>query len=245
MEDKEYISKELFEIIERYINGNMTLKEQQDINQLIELDVDFKRKVEEVKTFIHDVEAQALKEKLDDFHETAINEPKISTKNTLMYLNLKRIAVAAAFVIGLGSIWFFSIPQNEKLYAKYYKNDPGLPTTIGKSNNYEFYNAMVKYKQGDYKNAIKSWQALVEKKPKNDTLNYFIGVAHLANKSVDSAIPFLERTVQSKKEFPLINEANYYLGLAYLKEGNTELAKQFLTKSNNNVSKELLLKLSD
>ncbi|KJD33498.1 hypothetical protein PK35_06520 [Tamlana nanhaiensis] len=245
MEDKEYISKELFEIIERYIKGNMTLKELQDINQLIELDADFKTKVEEVKTFIHGIEAQALKEKLDDFHEVAINQPDETPKNNLRYLNFKRIAVAAAFVIGLGSIWFFSIPQNEKLYAKYYKPDPGLPTTMSSTNNFEFYNAMVKYKHGDYKLAIKTWRELANKTPDNDTLNYFIGVAHLANKNVDSAIPFLERTVQTKKAFPFINDANYYLGLAYLKEGNTELAKQFLSKSNTDLSKELILKLSD
>ncbi|KJD35830.1 hypothetical protein PW52_08860 [Tamlana sedimentorum] len=245
MEDKEYISKELFEIIERYIKGNMTLKELQDINQLIELDTDFKQKVEEVKTYIHGIETQALKEKLDDFHEATKNQPNVAQKSNLIFLNFKRIAIAAAFIIGLGSIWYFSIPQNEKLYAKYYKNDPGLPTTMSSTNNFEFYSAMVKYKHGEYKSAIQSWNALVAKTPENDTLNYFIGVAHLANKNVDSAIPFLERTVQSKKDFPLINDANYYLGLAYLKEGNTELAKQFLSKSNNDLSKELILKLSD
>lgn len=246
MKDNSDISQELLEIIERYINGSMTTQELKDFNQLLELDNDFKVEVEDIKTMLIGIEAQSLKEQLDEFHEDipkTIAEKPIDNK--VRYLNFSKIAAAAAIVIAVGSIWFFSTPQNDKLYAKYFKPDPGLPTTMSSTDNFDFYNAMVKYKHGDYNIAIDKWQTLVEQKPENDTLNYFLGVAHLANKNVIEAIPFLERTVQSKDSFPLINDAHYYLGLAYLKEGNTELARKYLSLSNTDTSKELISKLTD
>ncbi|WP_339894049.1 tetratricopeptide repeat protein [uncultured Algibacter sp.] len=246
MKDNSDISKELLEIIERYINGSMTTQELKDFNQLLELDDDFKIKVADIKTMLTGIETQSLKEQLDEFHEDIPKTfIKKSVDKTVRYLNLSKMAAAAAIIIAVGSIWFFSTPENEKLYTNYFKPDPGLPTTMSSTDNFDFYDAMVKYKHGDYNIAIEKWQALVERKPENDTLNYFLGVAHLANKNVIDAIPFLERTVQSKDTFPLINDAHYYLGLAYLKEGNTELARIHIGLSNTNDAKELILKLTD
>lgn len=246
MKDNNDISQDLLETIERSINGSMTAQELKDFNQLLELDNDFKIKVDDVKTMLLGIETQSLKEQLDDFHEDI---PKILSQKPkdkkVIFLNFSKIAAAAAIIIAVGSIWFFSTPQNEKLYAKHFKPDPGLPTTMSSTDNYEFYDAMVKYKHGDYNIAIEKWKTLVKKKPENDTLNYFIGVALLANKNVTEAIPFLERTVQSKDSFPFINDAHHYLGLAYLKEGNTELAKKHLSLSKTDVGKELILKLTD
>lgn len=243
MKKKEYISKELFEIIERYIKGDMTLKESQDINQLIELDDEFKNNVEEVKAFISKTEEK--KEELNNLVNNVETQPAKKNNYNFNHVRFKQLALATAFIIGFGSIYFFSFPENEKLYTKYYTPAQSLPNQNKKSDDIEFFNAMDKYNRGEYNAAIKSLQKLALKNPANDTLNYFIGVAHLANKNTDSAIPFLERTVQSKKTFPLISEANYYLGLAYLKEGKTKLAKQFLNESETENSKKLISKLSN
>lgn len=246
MEDNNNISQELLETIERYINGSMEQQELNDFNQLLELDDAFKAKVEDIKTMLLGIESQSLKEQLDDYHKEI---PKTITQtpndNKVKLLNFNKIAVAAAIIIAVGSIWFFSTPRNEKLYAKYFKPDPGLPTTMSSTDNFDFYDAMVNYKHGDYKMAINKWQILLEKEPENDTLNYFLGVAHLADKDVIDAIPYLERTVKSKDSFALINDAHYYLGLAYLKKGNIGLAKKYFSLSKTDVARELISKLTD
>jgi len=238
------ISQELLEIIERYINGSMTSQELKDFNQLLELDKDFKIKVEDIKTMLYGIETQALKEQLDTFHkDIPKTEVKKSKYKKVRYLNLSKIAAAAAIIIAVGSIWFFSTPKNDKLYTNYFKPDPGLPTTMSSTDNFDFYDAMVNYKHGDYQIAIDKWKVLQERKPENDTLNYFLGVAHLANKSVSDAIPFLERSIEAEDSFVFLDDAYYYLGLAYLKEGNTELAKKNLSISNTKTSKEIISKL--
>lgn len=245
MNDNSDISQELLEIIERYINGSMTSQELKDFNQLLELDNEFKIKVEDIKTMLLGIEAQSLKEHLDVLHEeipkTLIRKP---ADKKIKYLSFSKIAAAAAVIIAVGSIWFFSTPQNEKLYANHFKPDPGLPTTMSSTNNYDFYDAMVKYKHGDYNIAIDKWKVLSEQKPENDTINYFLGVAHMANKNTSEAIPFLERSVEAPDEFVFLNEAYYYLGLAYLKEGNIELAKKNLSLSETDASKLVLSKLT-
>lgn len=224
----------------------MDEKELKDFNDYLKIDPEFRIQVEDIKTMLLGIEAQSLKEQLDNFHDDIPNSTiKKPNNNKIRFLNYSKIAAAAAIIIAVGSIWFFSSSPNEKLYAKYFKPDPGLPTTMSSTDNFDFYDAMVNYKHGDYEIAIDKWQTLVEKKPKNDTINYFLGVAHLANKNIEDAIPFLEKTVQSQNAFPLINDAHYYLGLAYLNGGNRKLAKKHFSLSKTDIGKELILKLTD
>lgn len=245
MEQNSNISQELFETIERYINNTMDAQELKDFNKLLEVDGAFKLQVEDIKNILLGIETQSLKEQLDDFHNEI---PKVTLNNSpkkTSFLFYSKIAAAAAIIIAVGSIWFFSSSPNQRLYAHYFKPDPGLPTTMGiGDDDFGFYDAMVNYKHGKYKLAIDKWKILSKKKPDNDTLNYFLGVAHLANKNEEDAIPFLERAVEDS-DFALLKDAHYYLGLAYLKFDNRTLAKKHLKLSNTEASKEILLKLTD
>tara|TARA_R110002049_G_scaffold993_3_gene7133 strand:- start:12240 stop:12977 length:738 start_codon:yes stop_codon:yes gene_type:complete len=238
------ISQELLEAIERYINGTMDSKELKDFNEYLKIDTDFKAQVEDIKTMLLGIETQTLKEQLDVFHEDVLEiKAQKSESNTVRFLKYRKLTAAAAIIIAVGSIWFFSSSPNHRLYANYFKPDPGLPTTMSSSSdNFDFYDAMVNYKHGDYDLAIEKWHLLNEKKPDNDTINYFLGVAHLANKDETDAIPFLERAT-ADSTFALINDAYHYLGLAYLNVDNVVLAKKYLNLSNTEISKELLKKL--
>lgn len=243
------ISQKLLESVEKYLNNTMDADSLKAFKTRLKNDFEFNAQVEDIKTTLLGIEAQTLKEKLNDFHKeikpSANKITKDKTTKTKSLLNLRKLAVAAAIIIAFGSIWFFSNPPNEKLYAKYFKPDPGLPTTMSSTNDFDFYDAMVNYKRGDYKLAIDKWQALLAQKTENDTLNYFLGVAHLANKNEVEAIPFLERLVQSQDTFPLIHDAYYYLGLAYLKDGNLTLAKKYFNLSNTEASNNIILELKD
>lgn len=239
------ISQNLLETIERYINKNMTKQELEEFEEKLQ-DPKFKSQVDDIKTLLLGIETQSLKEQLDEFHKE-IPEPEIPLINEpskVRFLNFRKIAAAAAIIITIGSFWFFSGNTNEKLYAKHFTPDPGLATTMSETANFEFYDAMVNYKQGDYKTAISKWEILLEGKPKNDTLNYFLGVAHLADKNEKSAIKYLDIVIQdSDSNFK--NDAHYYIGLAHLKADNVELAKKNLNFSTIDNSKKILLDLNN
>ena len=223
----------------------MSKNEQIDFENKLQSNPKFKELVKDVKTMLIGIETQALKEQLDEFHKDLKNPTlkKPSSKNRL--LQWVRYAAAAILVVGLAGYLFFGKPSNEKLYVKYFKPDPGLPTTMSTDGNFEFYDAMVYYKHGDYDKAIKKWQALYAKQSNNDTINYFLGLAYMSNKSIKEAIPLLKKVVKTQKSFPFLNEAHYYLGLAYLKEGQLDLAKENLSLSSTEPSKRLLSELKN
>lgn len=245
MEFKHNISQEQLEAIERYLNGQMTGDELTAFETRLQEDETFKTIVDDVKTIFNAIETQALKEKMEDFHEELEDTPIIPL-HTKHKSSFKKYLVAASVValLGLGYFTFFGKSQNEKLYVKYFTPDPGLPTTMGNTDNFDFYDAMVNYKQGDYQTAINKWEVLLESNTESDTLNYFIGVAHLAKNNTLLAINYLSKVTYSNANV-FDKEAHYYLGLAYLKTNETQLAKENLSFSSYEQSQSILAQLND
>lgn len=197
-EEKNNISQELLETIESYFNNSMENNERILFEEKLINNLEFKEQVEDIKTMLLGIETQALKEQLDTFHSHFYsNKKKHSQKRIIRHIPYMKLSIAAVFVIAIGCFWLFNTSHNKKLYSKYFKPDPGLQTSMGTDANFEFYDAMIDYKRGDYNKAIKKWEILSTKKPNNDTINYFLGLAYMCDKNVNDAIPFLERAVNA------------------------------------------------
>jgi tetratricopeptide (TPR) repeat protein len=238
------ISQEEFENIEAYLNNQLSEEELENFNKHLENDKDLRVKIQEIKTLISGVELMGLKNQLNRHHNeiiednTAVNRKIRNNQNP----GLKYFAIAATILIFLTGYWFINQNSNQRLYNNYFMPDPGLPTTMSTSNNYEFYKTMVTYKTGNYKKAIEEWKIQLSKQPENDTLNYFIGVAHMANKNEKDAIAYLKK-VNHLQANTFKSDANFYLGLAYLKLNKKEEAKTVLKLSDLPESEELLKKI--
>ena len=229
------ISEKEFEQIEHYVLGNMLPKDKEMFEIELFNNDKLKECVEQQRQFILAIQENALKKKLDYFHEQ-MELTNVKKDNKVYKLNFKpkKISIAASIVLllGLGSIWFLNKPSlNEKLFVEYFTPDPGLPTVMGnQAKNFKFLDAMVDYKIGDYEKAINKWQKLLPQRPANDTLNYFLGMAYLANGGIEKSIPFIEKT--TLHDMSVFNdEAHYYLGLVYVKKGDFEKAKRVLRLS--------------
>lgn len=244
MKDNSKITPELIEAVERYDNGTMAYEERTHFEEQLQSNPVFKTQVEDIRTILLGIETQALKEQLDVFHKE-ISETRPIQKSTRKkrFLSFTKIGIAAGFIIALGIFWALNGSSNQRLYNKYFKPDPGLPTTMSTSDNFVFYDAMVNYKQGDYKIAISKWEKLELKAPKNDTINYFLGVAYLADKNPEKAVAYLNKTTNNAKSV-FLEDAYYYLGLAYLKSDQTDAAIQAFQKSQSDKSLEILKKLN-
>ena len=243
MKEKENISPELLETIERYYNGSMAKEEQEQFEEKLRKDESFQQEVDDIKSLLLAIETQALKEKMDEFHEgLAIQMISKTPPSKVRFLHFRNIAAAVIIVLASVSFWFFNGSSNEKLYSTYFKPDPGLPTTMSTTAEYSFYDAMVSYKRGDYKTAISKWEKQAVKSPNNDTLTYFLGVAYLADKKVEEALPYLVKSSQNKSSV-FQQDAQYYLGLVYLKKDNKAEAIRYLKRSNSEHTKKLLEEL--
>jgi len=248
------ITQEQLERIERYLNDSVPDEQRRQFEHQLKTDEAFKLLVADVKIMLLGIESASLKSNLDDFHDDMVPvktlEPHKSPSEKTTQLKKTRIKIiklmaAAAVIIFIGAFWLESRSSStEKLFARHFTPDPGLPTTMGVTKNFEFYDAMVNYKQGDYKTALDKWQTLLFSRQQNDTLHYFIGVTHLANGDEEEAINYLKNLIE-KESISFKKETAYYLGLAYLKADNVEDAKKYLTFSGTESATQLLSELND
>ncbi len=242
---KQNQSQEEFERIDRYLTGLMNKEERSEFEKVLTEDSLLTQRVEEARILFQAVEEQSLRNKLDDFHEEIASKPGViksiepAIRSAFGY---KKYAIAASLALLIGvAAWL--IPgqksENEKLFAHHFIPDPGLITPMSTTSNYEFFRGMVDYKQGKYELAIDRWNPLIDQKPENDTLNYYLGVSYLAKGESEKAIDFLLKAIHHSNSV-FINEAWYYLGLAQLKEGNPEDAISSFKKSDLENSKLIL-----
>lgn len=235
-----YISKERQEEFEQFLLGQMTNKEEFVFNEKLEKEPKIQKEFEEFKSLFFAVEEEGLRKVLNDFHEALPDEENAHKNN----FNFYRIAAGIAVLVALG-LWLFNRPNaNERLYNEYFTPDPGLPTVMGENGNYDFYEAMVDYKQGNYDLAIQKWQKLYASKPENDTLNFFIGAAHMANGNPQKSIGYLKKN-QGNWNSSFSEEAKYFLALAYLNNRQIEKAKKALKDSQLEKAQKLLQELNN
>lgn len=243
MNSSQYISPERQEHFERYLFHQMNAQEETAFEEALRTDADFASQFSMFKELVRSVETEGLRSKLDAFHQELPPAPQSAS---IPKSSVRWYPIAAGVVVLIGlSLWFFTrIPSNERLYASHFKPDPGLPTVMGSASEYDFYEAMVDYKKGDYEAARKKWVALTTGTSTRDTLNYFIASAYMAEKDQRQAIAFFKKVLQSpEKSFD--NETYYYLGLAYLKLGELDLAVQNLEKSGTEAGNQLLEELKE
>ncbi|NND62135.1 MAG: hypothetical protein HKN48_02955 [Flavobacteriaceae bacterium] len=235
------ISEEQLERIEKYLANQLNSEEQSHFENELKSSPELQQKMEWVKNTALGIESAVLREQLDDFHSDISTKgpQKLESKKSGI---AKWYPVAAILIVALGLFWFMQPDQNLKIYNTYFEPDPGLPTTMSSNNDFDFYDGMVNYKQGDYKLAISKWEELKNSGVSTDTLLYFLGVSHLANGNHDNAIyylkPLSEATQNSFKE-----DTYYYLGMAFLKADNVEDAKKYLTFSSAERAKEVLSRI--
>ncbi|MEX2513897.1 MAG: tetratricopeptide repeat protein [Cyclobacteriaceae bacterium] len=237
------IPQEEWDRIENHILGKYTEGEKKAFEQELNTRPGLRAKYREVESWVNALEEVTFKEELNRFHEKAIGPDQ--TAKIRYILRWKPLAMAASATLILGFFtWYFIllVPTHEKLFNAYYQPDPGLPTTMSNTAAYAFDRGMVDYKTGNYPEAINRWEGLIAEKPKNDTLNYFLGNAYLILGNAEKAKGYLENVVQNDQG-PFVQDAAWYLALTYLSTGRVQDAKEVLDKSNHPQKKVLMEKL--
>lgn len=222
--------------IDAYLMDALTPAAQRAFEEQIAQSAALRERVESQKTLLRAVEAHGLKATLDEYHK------EMDEARPKKWMRPGWLAMAASFLILLGvCTWaiFGTLNSPDKIFKSHFKPDPGLPTIMGTTSEYEFYYGMVNYKRKEYKEAIQRWETLYAANPENDTLNYFLGVANLASGNARQAEKYLQRAKENR-ESAFLEEARYYLALALVKENKINQAKEVLSKSTSPTNKVLL-----
>lgn len=247
MDTQDPMLPEQIDDIERYLLHQMQPEEKWDFEKKLASDESLKKATDEMRLLLLGVQEATLSEKLDSFHKDIEAAQPVSIKKSVTLFSAKRLLLAASvigiMILGACFLWLRK-SETDRLFAQYFKPDGGLITAMGSTDNYAFDRAMVDYKTGNYDAAIRAWERLQTAQPASDTLNYFLGAAHLAANNAAGAIAYLQK-VAIVPVSPFFYEANWYLGLCYLKEKNKKEAIGFIRKSNHPQKHALLAKLQE
>lgn len=137
--------------------------------------------------------------------------------------SLRRVAVAAAIILLLvipGYVIFRMTTVTSRLAKEYYIEDPGLPVKMGASTNRLLDEAMIEYKDKQYRDALEKIGILKADSPDNDTLNYYAGICHFELGENEKAVQSFSSIVNQESNY--YYQAKYNLGLAFIKLGKTE-----------------------
>lgn len=242
MNTEEQIPHELLEEIERFLNQQMPPVEKEAFLARVSANKELTKNLDEMQLIFLGIQEASLQERLVDFHKEIphkLEQPK-KKEGKLLPLKMWLVAASVVLIISIcGWLIFFRQDKNEMLFTEYFQPDPGLVSAMSISENYYFDRAMVDYKTGNYEASIKTLDSLQRITPGNDTLNYFLGTAWLAKKQPGKAIDYLQKA-SALPNSVFIKDANWYLGLAHLKQGNKKEAIYFIQRSDH-LQKEALL----
>ncbi|UJP65911.1 tetratricopeptide repeat protein [Mongoliitalea daihaiensis] len=243
--NKQYnISQEEFEQIESYILGTLNEQDRELFEVALQSDPILEAKLQEVKGLMEALEEGAFRASLEEFHQEI--EPDVGIEKSVKSLSPWIMGAAAAIMLLILAAGWVLYPREshyEKLFAMYYQEDPGLITAMSSESDYEFDRAMVDYKSGNYQEAISRWESLIQYKPENDTIQYFLGVSHLALKKADPAIFYFD-AVATNENSQFQKDAVWYLALAYVLGGKEDRAVEVLRQTQDPQAIELLKELT-
>lgn len=236
------ISQEEWELIEGYLDNQLSKEQRIILEQLINTDPEFSKKVEHVRGLIAGIREAALIERMKVWHRNLDSDSKFSmpARNNLFSKYL--VAASILLLFGVGAWWLLRPSPAEQLFTQFYHPDPGLATVMAESNQYEFEKAMVEYKMGNYSIALQAWKDQLEQAPESDTLQFFVGNALLAMNKKAESIPHLEYVAKLPSS-AFQKDACWYLGLVLLSERRTEDAQYYIQQSNHELTPSLLLKI--
>ncbi len=214
------------EKIEAYILRRLDEKDLKAFEEDMKNNEVLRQEVESMKTLIMGIETFQLKGKLQNLAQQ-YEEKETEKKGKVVSFNKLRYIAVAASVIAIASIGIWFLPDkssDELLLSEYFYRDPGLPTKMGTSDQYSFYEGMVSYKSGDYARALEMWED-VNIGIGTDTLTYYKSMVHL---NVGNWQRFMDEINKLTSESPFTDKANWYKLQAYLEQNNYEAAMEIL-----------------
>jgi tetratricopeptide (TPR) repeat protein len=215
----------IFEQVEKYLQGEMSKEESLAFELEMQKNEELKSLTEQTKQAMEAISLASLKSKMRQIEERLERE-KIKTKKQ-SYLQW---AAAAAILLLISIPLVIKItadePLGNTLYAELYVKDPGTPTLMDQSLDYEFDDAMIDYKLGEYVQAIQKFQIVHRNHPENELAQLYLGLSYMANNEFRKATTLWQSWKPESEA--VIQKHQWYLALIYIKTGDYDRASAIL-----------------
>jgi TolA-binding protein len=172
-------------------------------------------KAEERKEFI----TSSLKAEPAEVHEVVMQTGKKGISRSLF---IRYITLSAAAVIGAVIMISSLLPSSaDKLFNSYYTPfDAISPVTRNASGSIDeiYASAILSYKSGDYKSANAGFAEANLKNPASEAPLFYMGLTNIELGNLSQAVNELSSVASGSGEY--VKDAEWYLGMAYLKSGD-------------------------
>lgn len=226
------------DLIEKYLNEELSANERSEFEQLQKSDADFAEEVQVAVTINADFNVKQkmrwqglLNEQGNVVKETPVR--KLAPRRSISWIR----NIAAVFILGLGLslAWLiFSNPNagelaDEQLMEIYiapesFMNDSG-------NVNVNWNNAISAYRDGQFSVAVAAIESSISKNSeKLDEKYLYLGLSYLYEDvpNYDKAISHLAKSKELNSSSLFAPKANWFMALAYLKQGKIKEAKALL-----------------
>ncbi len=225
------------DLIEKYLNEELSASERTEFEQLKKSDADFAEEVQVAVTINADfnVKQKMRWQGLLNEHGNIVKETpvrKLAPRRSLSWIR----SIAAVFILGLGlsMAWLiFSSPEvgelaDEQLMEIYVAPKAFMNDTDVDSN---WKNAISAYREGQFSVAVAAMERSMEKSSeKLDEKNFYLGLSYLYEDvpNYNKAISHLAKSKELNSSSLFAPKANWFMALAYLKQGKIKEAKALL-----------------
>ncbi len=223
------IDFEQFEIIEAYLDGELSGTDAMDFEYQMKLDVTLAEVVEEQRKIKIGLRAIAIKRHLAALQARKKATIPIWKKYWPMAAS---ILVFAGLGIG-GANYFYSLKQYGLLYEENFKIDADNFTNKGfETDNYsfnliEFTDALKSLKENNFDEAIVTLNSIPNAPNSIYIKKYYLGLSYLSKSKTSLAIQYFKFASTSTNS-ALKERAKWFLALAYLKDRDKTLAIEVL-----------------
>ncbi len=242
--------KQQFELLEQYIEGDISSEDKKTIEGLIASDSEWQKEFKlrtAVNKAIGEKEIMQLRYKLGMIYDAEIK----SKTGTIRHLFEKKWHLAAASITILVLIGSFLVKtmntsEPEKLFDKYYTTENAVFTTRSNDNaeNMDLKAGLQFFQKRNYKQAI----PLLQSQTGNLVAEYYLGISYIETEQFSQAEKAFDIIIERESNL-FTEQAQWYKALCMLKLHEVTDARQLLTNIKNstsiynNVAEEILKKL--
>lgn len=219
-----------FELIEKYIDGNLSAKESKSVEQLIAKDKVFAKEYKlryEVNEAIMQKDIMTLRENLNNVYNGQHQSPP-SVVRQLFIKNWHLVAASVTILIIVGSFLLSNLnnSSSEQIFEKYYSSENAIFMTRSDATVLDdnLNDALEKFQNKEYADAIN----LLTINETNVVAKYYLGLSYMETDQFVKAKASFQNILDSPDNL-FIEQAKWYKGLCLLKLDETEAATELFT----------------
>lgn len=242
-----------FEIIEKYIDGELEGQELINFEKLLEFNAEIKRDYQlslDINNSILEDDIMQLRESLDYMYK---DEPKVRRlPNTFTRRKLFYAAASIALLLVAGGIIKYitgSDLDNEAVFEKYYA--PYEVSVIYRSGNEEvdkiLVNALQKYEEKNFSEAVVLFEKVLKSGKDDMSVNLYSGISYMEEEKYQNAANSFGKIIAQNDNL-FIEQAKWYLAMCYViteKNDEAELILEELIETDSYYKRQAAKVLRD